>query len=223
MLRKYFCIFLVLLVFGCSHVGETQTEISRLRPTGIKSGQEIVVLSETKTFWGYDEKKLGKCTLQAFEDLNIKVKVFPPDKFRRIFFSDLNLADDYSTKQAFHIIFTNKEILKRIESSNIHYLILARRDTQNYVYDRMDILIYAEARAKEETSVYGEVYDIRQKCESGEIATHVNAQWVNRAIMHLPGVFILPIYIGYGSTESEACKVFGEEIAKFLIEQETNE
>jgi carboxyl-terminal processing protease len=223
MLHKYLFIFLAFLVIGCSHVGKTQIEINQVKRTGIKDGEAIVVLSETKTFWGYDEKKLGKCTSRAFEKLNRNIKIFPSDKFRRIYFSNHNLSDDYSTKEALRSIFTNEEILKRIESSNIHYLILARLDTQDYVYNRMDILIYAEAHAKEETRVFGEVYDIKSRTESGEIATHVDAEWVNRAIMHLPGRFIIPVHLGYGATESEACKAFGEGVAKFLIGDETSD
>ena len=153
MLHKYLCIFLVL---GCSHVGKTQTDISKLKPTGITDGEEIVVLTETKTFWGYDEKEPGKCTSKAFENLNRKIKVFPSDKFRRIFFPNHNLSDDYSAKEAFHSISTDKAIFKRIESLNIHYVVLARFDTQSSVYPGINILVYVEGHAREDTWVFGE-------------------------------------------------------------------
>jgi hypothetical protein len=192
--------------------------------TGITDGEEIVVLTETRSFWGYDEKELGKCTSKALENLSRKIKVFPSDKFRRTFFPNHNLSDDYSAKEAFHSISTDKDILKLIESLNIHYVVLARLDTQSSVYPGTYIVVYAEGHAREDTWVFGEVFDIKQKCESGEIISHVDAEWINRVILPLRYVFPgIPIYIGRGATESEACRVFGEEVAKFLIGQEAKE
>jgi len=64
------------------------------------------------------------------------------------------------------------------------------------------------------TMLQGKVFDISQKCESGEISTDVageiNAPTTGAEAFRIP-------------SEREACKVFGEEVAKFLVGKEKTE
>ena len=215
---KYLSIILAVLVLGCSHAQKPVCRVNKLNTTGIQEGEAIVVLSETKTFWGYHEGKIGKCISKAFKKQNKKIEIFPSDEFRRTFFSKLNLSDDYSTKEVFENIFKNKETLQHIEWLNIHYVVLTSLKTSYYINKDLDIVVYVQAKAGQDTYVSGEVFDIKQKCESGKIATSVGAEWTNRGLMHH-----IPIWVGRGGTESEACKAFGEEVVRFLIGQDTSE
>jgi hypothetical protein len=76
--NKYFIILVAIIVIGCANVEFKKPLISidQQMPTGIQDGEAIVVLSETKSFLGYHEWKLGKCISNAFKRLNRKIEVY---------------------------------------------------------------------------------------------------------------------------------------------------
>jgi hypothetical protein len=214
---KYYSILLAVLVLGCSHAQKPVSKVDKLNTTGIQQGDAIVVLSETRANGKYHEEKIGECISSAFKKQNSKIEILPSDEFRRTFFSDLNLPGGYSTKEAFDSMFANKQTLQRIKPYNIHYIVLTSLETLGFNKHIVDLGIYLESRVGQITSVNGWVFDMTQQRESGKIATRVEAEWTNR------GLGPIPIYLGRGGTESKACQAFGEEVAKFFMEKETNE
>jgi hypothetical protein len=196
-------------------------------PTGIQDGEAIVVLSNAKTFWGgmyeyrFHEKTLGKGISNAIKKLNRRIEVFSSGEFRRIFFSNLDLSDDDQfTWEAFDPIFMNQEILNTIESFNIHYIVLV--DAYKFYSEDSDYgWPLTRTKIREATTFRGRVFDISQKCRSGEILSEVagediiTTQFDDHSGYRLRGVGI--------PSEREAFKVFCEEVAKFLVGKEKNE
>jgi len=211
---KYLGILLAVLVLGCSHAQKPVSKVDKLNTTGIQQGDAIVVLSKFKTDGEYHEEKISKCISRAFKKQNSKIVIFPSDESRRTFFLDLNLPDDYSTKEAADRIFTNNETLQRMESHHIRYIVLTSLETLGFNTNVVDLGIYLESRVGQITEVNGWVFDVTQHCESGKIGTTVEAEWTHR------GLGPIPLYVGRGGTESKACKAFGEEVVKFLVEKE---
>ena len=79
MSHKYLSILTAILILGCANVEFNKPLISihKQMPTGIQDGEAIVVLSDTKTFWGgvsefyFHEQLLGKGISNAIKKLNI--------------------------------------------------------------------------------------------------------------------------------------------------------
>ena len=221
---KYLSILVAVLVLGCSEAEKPICTVNKLNTTGIQEGEAIVVLSINKCCRGYHEEKIGECISKALKKQNRKIEIFPSDEFRRTFFPDLNLPDDYSTEAALDNVFTNEATLQHIESFNIHYVVVSSANTAYKHYQPLGIVAYYHQRENEETYVAGDVFDIKQKRGSGRIDIAVKADWTNRVLAFGESGFAIPIplYYGHGKTYSEACKAFGEEVVKFLMGQETN-
>ena len=230
MSHKYLSILTAILILGCANVEFNKPLISihKQMPTGIQDGEAIVVLSDTKTFWGgvsdfyFHEQRLGKGISNAIKKLNRRIEVFSSEEFRRIFFSNLDLSDDYQfTWEAFDPIFMNQEILKRIESFNIHYIVLVSV-YKSYSEDRDYGWLLTRHNRREATMFQGRVFDISKKCRSGEISTDVAGEDIITTMYHAgsyhntSGAFGIP-------SEREAFKIFCEEVAKFLVGKEKNE
>ena len=170
----------------------------------------------------FHEKLLGKGISDAIKKLNKRIEVFSSEEFRRIFFSNLDLSDDYQfTWEAFDPIFMNQEILNRIESFNIHYIVLVSV-YKSYYEDTDYGWPLTRHNRREATMFQGRVFDISQKCRSGEISTDVAGEDMITTIynpntgQNPSGAFGIP-------SEREAFKIFCEEVAKFLVEKEKNE
>jgi hypothetical protein len=124
MAYKYLSIILIIFVFGCGH---TQSSGSyRVKPSfkGLESHAKIAVVLNNIS--GKDtvilEKKLNENIQATFDDLNVNIKMIPPDEVRKLAFP--NLTPDKSATIQWHKLINDSAFRDSIESLALRYMIL---------------------------------------------------------------------------------------------------
>lgn len=124
MAYKHLSIILILLVFGCGHTQRSGSYSIKPGFKGLESRAKITVIlndisSKDSTIL---EKKLNESIQAAFEDLNLNIKMIPPDEVRKLALP--NLTSDKSATIEWHKLIKDSAFRDSIESLALRYMIL---------------------------------------------------------------------------------------------------
>jgi hypothetical protein len=210
---------MILLISGCAEYHgfrySVKEDVVREMPAGVQKGDAIVVLSEVKSFWRSYEKEIGECISETTN----KFSIFSSDDFHKIVLSDLNVPDDYPLQKAIDQIYRDSSILERIESLNIHYIVLiteykvqmqseSRFADIGFIFGiPLPIYYFDEVR---EISFNAVIFDVKCKFVTGKVISSVNAGWV----LKTAGYWNSPKALA----DNRACEDFAEEIVNFIIQ-----
>jgi hypothetical protein len=219
-----------LLLFGCT-TPETAGRFYRDIPSDFREGNKIVVLLDTQ-FYSHTtpkEPSISKCISKGFKKLKKKVEIYPAEKFRNVAFRELKLPENYTTWEAIDKILINRSVLRQIESIGIRNIVLMKEPHTDKITSRDSFWtsgggrypsppVHGSTKSTYVTiRIKGVIFDIKRRRISGSIYSYSKGKsWYY-------SVYLIPI-LGSPSTASvsKACKKFGEEVAKFIVGEESD-
>ena len=222
------CNFAIALLLAISLTACTTSAVTigREMPTEVTSGEAIAFVFSPQFSLDarrVEESEIIGCISDVVRKAHPKLRIVPPEEFRRTVFPDLAPEAAPNTPEYFALILNHPTFKERVSTLSIRYLIsvvggmeqTGGVDVGGVSGPGGGVLVIAGSWDRK-SSLTASVLDLRQGHKAGKLeAVATGTPW-------LLIVFPSPIMIGAATfTESKACGDLGEAVAQFIAGEDT--
>jgi hypothetical protein len=164
---------------GCGHSQSSGSYSVKPAFKGIESTAKVaIIINDFSTKYSpISEKKLYENIQAALKDLNLNIKLIPPDEFRKLALP--NSTSDKSTTISWHELIKDSAFRDRIEPLALKYLILIEPDSQSSFdfeakpYSKSDVIGFGFGWSQiRSTGLVAKVIDLSEPREIAEILSN---------------------------------------------------
>jgi hypothetical protein len=224
MIRLACLLGMVAAILSCAttHVTVSQESTERIQPA-----ESITLLLNYRSGSLQDaealEKSLGNCVANALKKKCPHVTFIQPSEFRKKVFPEMNITSAPSSGESMLLLSQSPKFQEAVKPLNLRYVVsiteYTRSDTKTDVVAAGGYgggFIIGGVSDDKTTELMARVIDIQRSSYSGCVQATAKASGFY-------GIFILVPIIIPAFTESDACKSFGDAVAKFILGEEIGE
>jgi hypothetical protein len=212
----------VILSCATTHVTVSQISTERIQPA-----ESITLLLNYRSGSLQDaealEKSLGNCVANALKKQCPHVTFIQPSEFRKKVFPDKDITSTPSRIWPMLLISRSPDFQDAVKPLNLRYVVSVREHTRSdRKIDGVGGVGYGFAGYiggicdDRTTELMARVIDIQRGTYSGRVQATAKASGFYGIFVFVP--IIIPAF-----TESDACKSFGDAVAKFILGEEIGE
>ncbi len=194
----------VVLIAACA---TTSGRSTRLAPTGIAPGDALTVILDefSGEYSRSKEEEIADCISKAIGKVQPTVRLVPSEEFRRVAIHARTPSEVPKDHQQWTELAADATFRARFAPLALRYLIIVVGSTRDTRYLMPGSGVGAFAGGVRDSFYFGTIVDVRRGAEVGRVEANA---WGRVVIAIIP---VIP------PTETEACNVLGEQVAKFLI------